>query len=561
MKKISSIIFLIALLACTSKIKAQGTYIPLGYDETYHTIDRMDIKYGKILPLQHTNAKPFSRRYVGEYAESMYLSNVKLAKKDQANLKYLALDNTEWVDSINTRSRKPFLKIFYREPASLFSVDVKNFDLRINPILNLQAGYNFSNKEFLLINTRGAEMRAYIKKKVGIYMSVTDNQTLDPLYVQKRVAAEQAVPGNGYWKEYRTRGFDYFDTRGYVTANVLNHIDITLGHDKNFIGNGYRSLMLSDNAAPYFFLKLNTKVWRVNYQNIFTQFVSQYNRGTDNLLPKKYGAFHHLNVGVTNWLDLGVFEGVTMERSDHFELQYLNPIIFYRSIEQSLGSPDNALIGLDFKVNFLRHVSVYGQFVLDEFNFKQVISGEGWWANKYGYQLGAKYIDVAGIKNLDAQFEFNTVRPYTYSHTIGRDNPNANYTHYNQQLAHPLGANFREYIAIVRYQPLPELRLKATFIHSDVGADTSGSHWGSNIFLPTSANFVEHEYGNKTLQGVHHSINYFSLLASYQIKHNINFDLSYSYRGLKSDIKTEDYNDSFFMIGTRINIPYKSYTF
>ena len=53
------------------------------------------------------------------------------------------------------------------------------------------------------------------------------------------------------------------------------------------------------------------------------------------------------------------------------------------------------------------------------------------------YKLGLKYIDVLGIDNLDYQVEWNTARPYTYSHY-----DDANYTHYNQALAHPVGSKF-----------------------------------------------------------------------------------------------------------------------
>ena len=69
------------------------------------------------------------------------------------------------------------------------------------------------------------------------------------------------------------------------------------------------------------------------------------------------------------------------------------------------------------------------------------------WRNKFGYQLGMKYFDAFKIKNLMLQFEYNRVRPYTYSHnTIV-----LNYAHNNQPMAHLWGANFSEAIFIGRY--------------------------------------------------------------------------------------------------------------
>src|SRR6185369_7292398 len=112
----------------------------------------------------------------------------------------------------------------------------------------------------------------------------------------------------------------------------------------------------------------------------------------------------------------------------HFEFGYLNPIIFYRSIELSNGSFDNSLAGLDAKVNVAKSFQFYGQFCLDEFLLSEIKKNRGWWANKWGIQIGAKYVDAFGIKNLDLQLEHNRVRPFTYSHTDSV----ANYTHYNQ---------------------------------------------------------------------------------------------------------------------------------
>ena len=113
-------------------------------------------------------------------------------------------------------------------------------------------------------------------------------------------------------------------------------------------------------------------------------------------------------------------------------------------------------------------------------NYQKLRAGNGWWANKFGIQIGAKYIDAFGIKNLDLQLEHNRVRPFTYSHFDSV----ANYTHYNQPLAHPLMANFQEVIGIARYQPAPKWLIEAKAIFYQQGRDSSAESYGSNIFLP-----------------------------------------------------------------------------
>src|SRR5690606_3760723 len=105
---------------------------------------------------------------------------------------------------------------------------------------------------------------------------------------------------------------------------------------------------------------------------------------------------------------------------------------------------------------------------LDEFRLKELRNTPTSWVNKFGIQAGVKYVDAFGVKNLDVQLEANRVRPFTYSHydTI------ANYTHYNQPLAHPLGANFQEYIGILHYQPAPRWILQAKAIYYYKGLDS-----------------------------------------------------------------------------------------
>lgn len=550
-------LYIVALVLLNLNLIAQGTYVPLNTD-SYHHIDRLDIKYGKVLPIPHTSVKPFNRKALSEYAESMYNSNINFSSQDSFNVKYLLNDNPEWTDSFNYE-RRPFWKIFYPERASLLRYEDDKFLVRVNPVLHVDLGQEFDN-QFLFTNTRGFELRTTIAKKLSFYTYIGENQVRFLSYLRdERINRNfEHVPGDGYYKRYRDNAQDFFAARGYMTFNVIDHLDFQFGYDKNFIGNGIRSMMLSDNSNAYLFLKMNIKVWRLNFQSIFTELVGQYDRGGDRLLDKKYAVFHHLNYNVTNWLDIGVFESVVFSRGNNFELHYLNPIIFYRSIELDMGSPDNVFIGLDYKANIFNHLSLYGQFVISEFNFSQITARNGWWANKAAVQQGLKYIDVAGVDNLDMQVEFNMATPYMYAHRTRSNNANeqtANYTHYNQELAHPFGANFREFLFISRYRVknLPKLTLQADFMHAMVGRDTSGTHWGSNIFLETTATTVENEFGNSLGQGNVTKINYFNFMASYQFWHNMYADFSIGVRNLKADVASQNSNSVWFGLGLRMN--------
>mgnify|MGYP006208617631 CR=1 FL=1 len=202
---------------------------------------------------------------------------------------------------------------------------------------------------------------------------------------------------------------DFLQARGYITFEATKSINLQFGHDRFFIGNGYRSLILSDFAPPSLFLKGNVKVWKLNYLFLLNQMTADNRipRGTgDQGYPNKFVALHHLSLNIGSKLNIGVFESVVFSpddslNTDHFRLEYLNPIIFYRAIEQQNGSSDNVMLGFDFKYNAARHLSFYGQFVLDEFVIDNIRAGNGWWANKFAVQAGGKYIDAFGVSNLD----------------------------------------------------------------------------------------------------------------------------------------------------------------
>ncbi len=513
----------------SNSVFAQNTYLPLGSKENI-LIERLEILGQKDSILNFSKAKPLNRLQLvrGAMAFKQNHPGIILSKTDEYNLQSLYLNNIEYLPEEQRnaiKSKKPIGR-FYTTPANLYEVHVKDFDLVINPIIQFQYMKESDNDESLFLNSRGVGIRGRIANKIGFAASIIDNQERDPMYVQDWEKKYQSVPGAGYYKNFKGTGFDYFDARGYFTFNVTKYIDVAFGYDRNFIGNGYRSLFLSDFSNNTLFLKLNTRIWKFNYQNLFMELQQTEPRGPDRLLRKKYAVFHHLDVNVTKKLNIGLFEGVMFGRSDHFEFGYLNPVIFYRSIEQQNGSFDNSVAGIDLKLNTLKQVQLYGQFLLDEFNLSQIKKNNGWWANKWGLQLGAKYINAFGIKNLDLQLEHNRVRPFTYSH---RDSI-ANYTHYNQPLAHSLGANFSEVIGILRYQPAPKWIILAKAMYWKQGLDTGSRSFGSNIFLPNTPPYRQGDYGYDIVSGIESKTTFTSLLLSYELKENLFIEGSLTHR-------------------------------
>jgi hypothetical protein len=272
-----------------------------------------------------------------------------------------------------------------------------------------------------------------------------------------------------------------------------------------------------------------------------------------------------LSINIGKKVNVGVYEAVIYSREDslgnnNFDLAYLNPIIFYRAIEQQGGSPDNVLLGLDFKWHIAPKFMTYGQFFLDEFLLENLREANGWWGNKFGIQFGGKWVDVLDISNLDIQLEANILRPYTYTHNTGF----GSYTHYRQPLAHPLGANFREFAALFRYQPLPRLTLSAKCFYAQTGLDTADLNVGTNILLSNTTRnngTSNRDFNNTIAQGVGTDILYADLTATYHWKHNFFIDLKYLHRNQQSDYGPFDFNTNYISAAIRWNIMQRLHEF
>jgi hypothetical protein len=491
-----------------------------------------------------------------------------LTEIDKYNMQRFLMNNSEWSTPREAFiSEKPIFKEFYKTRGNLYEVNTKDFFLAVNPVIQFQYMNEKDNPQSLFYNSRGVSLRGLIGRKVGFDVYVTDNQERDPLYVQQRIFDPRypAVPGARFFKNFKDAGgVDYFDNRASVSFNASKYIDIQLGYDKNFIGDGFRSLLLSDFSGNAMFLKLNTRIWKFNYQNLFMELIPQGRRaGGNSVLSRKYFRMNYLTINATPWLNLGIFDAVTFGRKDHFDFQYLIPVLFLRPAESDIGSGDNALVGLTAKANISRKFQLYSQIMLDEFVFRELKANTGSWRNKFGYQFGIKYPDAFKINNLDLQVETNRVRPFTYSHFDSV----AEFSHYNQPFAHPLGANFQEYIGIAKYQPLRKVYLQAKAIYYRQGLDTMGQNLGSNPLKnyntrprnATTGQLRDFGYfvgeGGNTVKSLN-----INLLGSYELRENMFIDVNLQRRTYNRQIEGDN-KTTVVSLGFRWNMARREFDF
>jgi hypothetical protein len=301
----------------------------------------------------------------------------------------------------------------------LLLVNEDDIILALDPVFNFQIGRDQKADRNVYVNTKGLMVSGNVKDKFFFYTQFHENQARYVNYVDSFVNQYTVVPGQGRVKFLENESFDFSQATGGIAYTLNKHFDFLLASDKNFIGEGYRSLLLSDNAYSYPFVRINMTFWKFRYTVIYEVLLDLITpHDFDVGFYKKYATTHYLdiNFGKKNKVSVGLFETVLWKQaaSRGYELAYLNPVIFLRPVENSLDSPDNVLLGINAKWKVNHHNMFYGQVMLDEFILAEVKAGNGWWGNKQGLQGGFKSTDLFGMKSLNFQTEINYVRPYTY---------------------------------------------------------------------------------------------------------------------------------------------------
>ncbi|MBO9153275.1 hypothetical protein ACFOTA_13725 [Chitinophaga sp. GCM10012297] len=454
----------------------------------------------------------------------------------------------------DTAKRSWFHRKLFKE--HLFEFRNKEYNVFIDFLPDLQLGKSNRNKN-LWLNTRGARVQANIGKGFYFETSFYENQGLFPVYLDSFVARRRVIPGQGEAKVSSIgKSYDYSYVNALLSYSPGKYLNFAVGYGTNFIGDGYRSLILSDIGFSYPYLKITGTLGQFQYTSMWTQFMDlssqSFNQAYEGIgYPKKWGVFHYLDWNATKKLTVGVFDAIiwgdidTAGRKRGFDWSYMNPIIFLRPSEFSVGSSDNAIIGLNAKYKVFPKTTVYGQFVLDEFKIKELLAGDKWWGNKWGAQLGFRSFDLFKVPRLDLQGELNMVRPYTYSFR----NTLANYAHYNQSLAHPMGANVRELLGIASYT-YKRWYFRGQLNYASYGLDPNKTvSYGGDIFKPYDQRVKD--YDNTFGQGIKTDFLYGQGTVAFVLnpKYNLRLELSAAGRQEKNDLETR--REFIFSFGLR----------
>jgi len=572
--------FFLLLLAITAiRLQSQSVFLPSNSSD-HQLIERFQVKSGRLSSQIHSSLRPFERKASVSFLEEIDTTLNRLTAVDRHLINSFLNSNPEWAASPSDSSRRPILKRFYAYPNDLFRYHSDQFFLSVNPVLELSAEIERGVDSPHFLNTRGVEVRGLINQRVGFYTFLTTTQGRFPDFVMRQQNAHSgAFPGEGWTKGFGDGGVDFFTARGYIAFNATENIGFQFGQDRNFAGHGIRSLLLSDYANNYLFLKINTRYRWFHYQNLFAHLIDFPLRTFGgNRYDPKYAVAHQVAFRISPRLQIGFFESVVFGVSDTlnargFEWYYLNPVIFYRALEHKVGDPDRVTVGMNWEWMVTPGLGVYGQFVADEFYIADIradidsmlvrlglrrerkFQTFASMRNQFGLQVGLKLSDPFGIQNLDLQGEINLIRPYLYQHydLLGNGRrPSASHSHYSQPLAHPLGANLAEWLIKGSYRPMKNLEFAFTVLSYTQGTDVGGVNYGGNVMRDYREGHGM--YNNFFLQGRQISVLLGELSASFQFMPGWFFDLRFRGRTqTESETGLRQHENMIMGAGLRVN--------
>ena len=439
----------------------------------------------------------------------------------------------------------------------------------LNPIFDLQVGKNSGgNVDYTYINTRGLRLEGGLGKTVNFTTTIYESQGRFADYFNQYAESIRPdggnpaiIPGIGIAKRFKDDSYDFPLAEANLSFTPSKFLNLNLGYGRNFIGDGYRSLLLGDGASPYPYFKMNTTFWKIKYTNVYTWLKDvRPDVVDDGTYATKFAASHYLSINLTKRWNLGLFESVVWSKQNNrgFDMSFVNPIIFYRSVEFASSSRSgNAMLAATTKYKFTNQFSFYAQYLLDEFSLNDMKDGNQSWKNKFGYQLGLKYFNAFNVDNLVLQMEYNHVRPYVYAHSDAI----TNYGHNNQSLGHQWGGNFQEFLVIGRYSK-GRLYADAKFTVGvrglDFNASENNANYGSNIYLSYDENRPL-DVGVKIGQGNKTHVMIADVQAGYLVNPstNLRFFASFIYRNFDPMADTATFSKdstAWFSVGLRSDV-------
>lgn len=482
------------LLAC-SLVHAQDIPLSTNNEALYEFIDELAASH--YIQMNHI-VKPYSQKQVYQWISEAEFHYYKMTKRQQKEWQFYK-DNVQWKKkgSLSLANRVDVIK---REkgavslaPVGLFSSSEK-MHFALKPVVG---GQFFSNSNGLAYHRNVGVAMDMSVQHWGFYANIQEVAESERLLSKKYLVNER---GANY------KSLDYSDMLGGVTyANDW----LSVGLVKDYVEWGTHqngANIISDRAPSFTHFKMKVKPvewFEMNYMHGWLvsdviDSTESYTMSTGDRRDVMHGKFIAANMfTIYPFKTLGISAGNSIVYSaDNAKMQYLNPLMFYKSVDHTYNSTDgtgrmvgqNSQMFFDVSLRSIKNVFLYYTIFVDELKIDRWKKDDE--HNFYSYKTGVKITQL--IPNTSFGVEYTHTVPITYQHDVTTTTFESN----SYNMGHYLRDNAEELYAFVHFRPVKNLRFKLDYTYIRKGEEYGYVRDGSTL---TGHPFIEEvKYQNST---------------------------------------------------------------
>jgi len=468
---------LILILFIAQGLIAQTGYVDLNHN-IYSYLELIEVK--GLLKDYDSFQKPISRRKTAQLLARIESLKSELSTIEKEKLSDFLIEfeydiNNSLSSVSSLHPDYKFENLLSNKEKYLFAfADGKEFSIFVNILgeteLLSQNSAAYEGWKSALLYSFGGNLRASISGSIGFQIRATNGS----FFGNKNSARLKDVLEYNYKfnkSSQNNSGNDWYDhTIGNISFEN-QYFQLKLGRDNLSIGYGSNKEIISDNSPPLDYILLNTEYKSFTFQSIHARLLGDLSFKNDPIAgnittsEEKYLAYHRLSFTPFNRFRIGIGETIIYSRRS-LDLSYLNPIVFYKSVEHLNQDRDNAMLFADLNYIPLNSLQFYSTFLIDDFRFSEI--GNDFYGNRTLFTFGIKYSQTMMEIPFLLSFQYIKTDPYLFSHRIHSNN----YSH----LGYPIGPNIESnsHGGIIEVTSFPRkwLELKTYFEYYIHGSNT-----------------------------------------------------------------------------------------
>lgn len=309
--------------------------------------------------------------------------------------------------------------------------------INISPYLNLTKYSSLSNDSLISYrNSRGFFLHGKLGKEIYWESFFSENQGFFPEYQRSFTLQNGIFPGQGRVKPFKKHGIDFAQAMGLIHFKLKPFWRVDLGNGKYFVGNGYRSSLISDAAFSYPLLCQTFSLhphWSFSLLYASWQTLDRIPVKSTTEANFKRSAIHlsHINWTPHQKVRLTLFQASKLYSYDSIRGALNPPLWFFQPLPLihsfiNIKQPMYVFQGLDVQF-ILKNARLYAQIA----SYK---------LDDYAFQIGVSWSQSSAHWKTQGLLEYNHSTLYMYS----TPTQNNSWIHYQQASAQLLGNGFQE---------------------------------------------------------------------------------------------------------------------